>query len=316
MAIMNQLRRVSGTIFLSCALLGVARAQEPAAAGAETPPADATQAEALANAALSAPADAAAPPATKIVPQERLNALDLFFAGGILMYPITLVSIVVLACTIERGLALRRRRVAPRRLLKELRELTHAPGGLDPRLAYRMCEAKPNSASRVVRAALLKVGHPSSEIRMAVQDTLQREANRLYRGVRPITLAITVAPLLGLLGTVQGMIMAFFVTSVSPAGVNKSQSLAEGIYTALVTTFAGLCVAIPAAVIAHWFEGRIQNLLGDIEEFVDSLLPELERFEGKVRVGKREPPTAAHAEPPRVAPETVVPRRKRAATPE
>src|SRR5690606_14555437 len=93
-------------------------------------------------------------------------------------------------------------------------------------------------------------------------------------------------PLIGLLGTVQGMIAAFIVTASAPLAVNKAQGLASGIYQALVTTFAGLSVAIPAAILAHYFEGRIEGRFRDIDELVQGLLPQLERFEGKLRVGQ------------------------------
>ncbi len=79
------------------------------------------------------------------------------------------------------------------------------------------------------------------------------------------------------------MILAFYTTTNLPASANKSISLSEGIYIALVTTFAGLCVAIPAAVLAHIFEGRIQKLLRELDETLLGLMPQLERFEGRMR---------------------------------
>jgi biopolymer transport protein ExbB len=100
-------------------------------------------------------------------------------------------------------------------------------------------------------------------------------------------MAAAVAPLLGLLGTVQGMIVAFFETAKSEVGQNKATLLAEGIYTALVTTFAGLCVAIPAVVVAHWFEGRIQSLFREIDDLTGTLLPHVERYEGKLRTNAK-----------------------------
>lgn len=235
---------------------------------------------------------------------QQLNVLELFFKGGVLMYPIAFMSFLVVAFSIERALALRRRRVAPPALIRDLRILQRGPGGFDPRTALRLCEQHPSALARVMRAAIGKLGRPSAEVQVAINDSCQREATRLYKNVRPITLAITITPLIGLLGTVQGMIQAFFVTSVSPVGVNKAQSLAEGIYTALVTTFAGLAVAIPAAVLAHYFEGKIQNLLGDIEDFVSEWLPYFDRYESRVRARGAEPASPPLPEPPRVAPES------------
>ena len=75
----------------------------------------------------------------------------------------------------------------------------------------------------------------------------------------------------------------FFETANLQPGANRADYLAEGIYKALVTTFAGLSVAIPAAILAHMFEGRIQRLFRDLNERVSQLLPQLERFEGRLR---------------------------------
>ena len=89
--------------------------------------------------------------------------------------------------------------------------------------------------------------------------------------------------MLGLLGTVWGLIRAFHDTTQLTAGQNRADFLAVGIYEALVTTLAGLIVAIPAAVASHYFEGRITNVFGSIEELASELMMRLERFEGKTR---------------------------------
>jgi biopolymer transport protein ExbB len=123
-----------------------------------------------------------------------------------------------------------------------------------------------------------------------------------------------VAPLIGLLGTVWGMIVAFHDTTRLAPGQNKADFLAEGIYIALVTTLGGLCVAIPAAIIAHYFEGRIQRLFHEIDELMFNLLPQIERYEGRVRFSKQHGETDdAEREPaPPPAPE---PRRAAVSTP-
>ena len=117
-------------------------------------------------------------------------------------------------------------------------------------------------------------------------DASEREAAKLWKNVRPITLATSIAPLVGLLGTVEGIIICFHRTATMAPGVNKSQELAGGIYEALVSTFGGLLVAIPAAVLAHYFKGKIQARFRQIDELVLGVLPQLERFEGKVRIAR------------------------------
>ena len=223
-------------------------------------------------------------------PEEGMNLLQMASpsVGGVFMYPIYLFSLVVALFGIERIIGLRRAKVIPRRLVEGFGNLAGGQGGFDPRKAYRLCQEYPSTASNVIRAMLLKIGRPHSELETAVAQANEREAAKLYANIRPLNLAATAAPLLGLLGTVQGMIMAFYVTAHLPDGANKGQQLAEGVYVALVTTFAGLVVAIPAVCISHYLEGKIQKLFREIDELVHTLLPQLERYEGKLRVSRHQ----------------------------
>ena len=213
----------------------------------------------------------------------RINFWDLAQRGGVLMIPISLVSLIVVTFGLERMIALRRRRVLPPALFNGLDRLAEQKGGLDPRRAYALCRKYPSTASRVILDMLLRLGRPHGEVEQALRDASDREAGRLYANVRWLNLAAGIAPLLGLLGTVGGMIQAFFYTANLQPGANRADYLAEGIYVALVTTFAGLSVAIPAAILAHMFEGRIQRLFRDLNQRVARLLPQLERFEGRLR---------------------------------
>lgn len=267
--------------------------------GAEPAPVPLEEAERLAREALAGPSAGPAPPtgaATDGTPAETpqkktLNLFELIFSGGWLMtatvIPILIMSLVVAVFGIERFLALRRRKVIPPRLVRALGEASSSEGGLDPRQAYKICQKYPSAAASVIRAALLKLGRPHSELESAVKDACEREAGRLYANVRPLSLAAAISPLLGLLGTVIGMIMAFFETATGNITGSKAAALAEGIYTALVTTFLGLVVAIPAAILAHWFEGRIQAFFREIDELLLGMMPQLERYEGKMRVHRR-----------------------------
>jgi len=238
-------------------------------------------------------ADQPDPQAADEEPSPQLNLLELMFRGGWLMVPIALMSLVVAVFGIERALALRRHRVLPPELVEQLGQMSQTGGGLEPRKVYRLCQRLPSAASNVIRAAMLKVGRPHAEVEAAVKDASQREAEKLYANVRPLLLAAAITPLLGLLGTVWGMIKAFFLTATGYAQANKAEQLADGIYTALVTTFAGLAVAIPAAVLAHWFEGRIQSLFREVDELLLNMMPQLERFEGRLRPAR----TTAAEEP-------------------
>ena len=233
----------------------------------------------------SAPA-AAAPEEAPVA--AKFNLLELLFKGGALMIPIGIMSVVVVALVIERFLNLRERKILPKELVKELGSMAASSAGFDPKQAYRVCQAHPSSASTVIRSMLLKVGRPQSEVERAVSEVSDREASRLYSNVRWLNLVAAVAPLIGLFGTVWGMIQAFFQTTQLTAGQNKSVFLAEGIYVALVTTLGGLAVAIPAAIFSHYFEGKIQSIFYQIDELLFNLMPQIEKFEGRLRMNKKD----------------------------
>ena len=221
-------------------------------------------------------------------PPSRLNFRELVFKGGFLMIPIAMMSVLVVCLVIERFFALRHSRLMPKALIDNLSRLATEPGLMDPRAAYRVCQENSSVAASVIRSMLLKVGRPQSEVEKAIADASQREASRLYENVRWLNLAAAITPLMGLLGTVWGMIQAFFRTTQLQAGQNKADYLAEGIYGALVTTLGGLSVAIPAAIFAHYFEGRIQQMFHRVDELAFNLAPQVERFEGKMRVSPQD----------------------------
>ena len=275
-------------------------AQEPGAAAVPAPPlasesgpaptvGETADPAAMAEAALAEGDEAkpdVQPAATKTAEVPAINYLELVRGGGLEMGAILLVSVIAMAFALERYLALRRHRVVPPDLLAALGRMGSQKGGFDPRQAYRLCQQCPSTAATVIKAVLLKVGRPPAELEQTLSESCEREATRLYANIRWQNLAFNVAPMLGLVGTIHGMIVAFYTTSLLRGDVNKAGHLADGIYRALVCTLAGLAVAIPAAILAHMLEGRLMKLMGELDDFVRGLLPQLERFEGRVRVNK------------------------------
>lgn len=222
------------------------------------------------------------------IPQPLPFLWELAIRGGIFMIPIALCSVVVMAYAFERRIGLRRGRIIPAALLRSLQNLNQEGQGIDPRAAWELCQKYESPVGRVLQAAILKVGRPQSELEKTVEDAVNRESEEMSQNLRPINVAASISPLLGLLGTVQGMIVAFMVISTSTStGAAKGQELALGIYTALVTTFTGLCVAIPAIVIANMLEGRIERLLRSMEDVLSEVVPLFERFEGRWRVTRK-----------------------------
>ena len=231
--------------------------------------------------------DPNATPAPTRPKDTSINLWELTIAGGFFMIPIFAMSILSVTMAIERFLGLRKERVLPDGLVAGLGQLAGSQGSFDPRKAYRICQQFPSAAANVVRVMLLKVGRPVSEIETSVQQASQREADKLYHNVRWLSLSASLSTLLGLIGTIQGMILAFHRLTTMDAAADRTSVLADGIYTALVTTFAGLMVAIPTLLVAHYFEGRILSSFRHIDELIFNLLPQLERYEGRVRFSRQ-----------------------------
>lgn len=254
--------------------------QANSAASAATP--TLSELQRLAN---EAAANRAAPPAPQPadVQGSSLNVLELLREGGGIMVVIGIISLLVVAVAFERLFALRRGKLYPGGLRREVRKAVDAPGEFQPQVLFDSASRYRCVASRILKDMLQKVGRPIPEVEAAVAEASQREADRLYSNVRWLTLAAAVSPLIGLLGTVWGMIIAFHDTTQLGAGSNRAEYLAEGIYVALVTTLGGLVVAIPAAIFAHFFEGRIMHMIALIDSELRWLIPRFEVLEGRVR---------------------------------
>jgi biopolymer transport protein ExbB len=206
-----------------------------------------------------------------------LSLFDMLLAGGPLMLPIALASFVLLLITFERLICLRRRRVIPRlfveRFLFQLRE-----GALDRSQALERCEAESSHIARVFAGAVRKWGKSAVEIEQAVLDEGERTANVLRRYLRVINGVSTVSPLLGLLGTVWGMMESFNAIAGSGA-MGRAELLAGGISHAMITTAAGLIVAIPALILYLYFSGRVDRLIMEIDHHGQELVSIIS-FEG------------------------------------
>jgi len=199
------------------------------------------------------------------LPQESasLQSLtEMLLAGGPLMLPIALCSVVALAYTVERALRLRRGPLGLSELGGELVEVVRA-GGAERGL--ELCAAKPSPLARVMHTALASWNAPVLEREKAVEDAGSREVRRLSAGLRPLVVVAALAPLLGLLGTVWGMILAFS-TIAQQSGLGRPELLADGIRQALVTTAAGLAIAIPTHAAYFWLKGRIERFTRAAED--------------------------------------------------
>jgi biopolymer transport protein ExbB len=196
--------------------------------------------------------------------------LDLIQRGGWVMYPILLCSLVALAIILERSWALRRGKVIPGSLVSSVNDLLVRRQYND---AAFLCQEGQNSAARLINQGLKMIGQPRLVFKDAMEDSGRRESIYLSAHLELLGVIAAISPLLGLLGTVSGMIDAF--GAVAQAGLGNPGLLAGGIGQALLTTAAGLVVAIPAMVIHRLLLSRVETLTTDLEDLGSDLLEAL-----------------------------------------
>ncbi len=202
---------------------------------------------------------------------EETSFFDLLVKGGWTMIPIGLLSVLAVYVFVERMMALKRADSNPERLMRQVRDYVQS-GDLSGAIGY--CRAQDTPASRIIQSGLERVGRPIVEIREAVQSAGRQEAYVLERHMDLLASAAALAPMLGFLGTVIGLIEAFqsiqYVEgSISPA------LLANGMWEAMITTAAGLAVGIPALFAYNFLFNRIRHTVNDLErtatDFIDLL---------------------------------------------
>jgi biopolymer transport protein ExbB len=183
---------------------------------------------------------------------------ELFEAGGTIGYIITGLSVLMVALIVEHFFSLRHNALIPPGLAEAIH---HHIGLRHFEEARQQCQFQPSFLAYVLSAGLRETDLGYTSVEKALEDAATEQAARLYRKIEYLSVIGTIAPMLGLLGTVWGMILAFmeFEQKANP----QVSELAPGIYKALVTTLQGLCVAIPAmAAFAH-FRNRIDQLVAD-----------------------------------------------------
>ncbi|GAA0840278.1 MotA/TolQ/ExbB proton channel family protein [Marinobacter pelagius] len=186
---------------------------------------------------------------------------ELLKAGGILMVPIVACSILALAIVLERFWTLRASRVAPPQTINELWRWIKKKD-----LNGRKLKALQGSSplGRILAGGLLNAKHGREIMKESIEHEASQVIHELERFLNPLGTVATIAPLLGLLGTVIGMIKVF--AEIQLAGVGNAGNLAGGISEALITTAAGLSVAIPALICHRYFIRRVDELVVNMEQ--------------------------------------------------
>jgi biopolymer transport protein ExbB len=187
--------------------------------------------------------------------------LELVKAGGWLMWPIIACSIIAMAIVIERLWVYRPRKVLPANLVAQIWQL-HQSKQLTA--AHVATVRNGSLLGRTLAAGLVNRNHPREVMKEAIEEEGRQVVHELERYLNTLGTIANISPLLGLLGTVIGMIKVF--TAITSSGVGNPAVLAGGISEALITTAAGLSVAIPAVIFHRYLSGRVDRIVMRMEE--------------------------------------------------
>ena len=196
---------------------------------------------------------------------------ELMQKGGPMVYVIVLLSVIAVAVTIERMYNLAMARIDSNKFMDGITNVLKRNKIIE---AIEMCNNTPGPIAHIIKAGILKHDRSKPEIREAVEEAAQLEIPRMEKYIPILATIAHIAPLLGLLGTVTGMIKAFQViqTKALTASPVNPGDLAAGIWESLLATVAGLIVAIPAYVAYNYLVSRVNSLVYDMERSATDLV--------------------------------------------
>jgi biopolymer transport protein ExbB len=186
--------------------------------------------------------------------------LDWIAKGGVIMYPLIMCSILALAIIIERAWSLRRKKIISKTFVIKVEDLIRKE--MIPE-AIVFCNMNKSAISSVMLTGIKHYGRVREIIKEVIEDAGKKEVGTLQRYLNLLGGLAAIAPLLGLLGTVTGMIRTFNVINLQ--GVGDPQSMAGGISEALITTATGLAIGIPALAMYKYFQGKADALVLEME---------------------------------------------------
>lgn len=194
--------------------------------------------------------------------------------GGILMIPLFICSVLSLAIIIEKLITLRRKKVIVPEVKSVIENISSEE---DIKLAVSVCRKHPGILSNLVEIVLEQMGTSANQIKEDLSDSGRQEVRALEKGLGILETISAVAPVLGLLGTVVGMIKVFGVIAVQ--GVGEASALSGGISEALITTAVGLSIGIPTLISYNFFTNKAETLILDIENISNNLLRKVVSFQ-------------------------------------
>jgi len=209
--------------------------------------------------------------AVEMPTEETLNFITLAFKGGFVMIPLLILSVVAIYIFIERYLAISKASKEEANFMNNIRDFIHE-GRIDS--AKSLCRNNQSPLARMIAKGITRIGRPLSDINAAIENVGKLEVSKLEKNIAFLSTVAGAAPMLGFLGTVMGMVRAFY--NMSMAGNNIDISLlAGGIYEAMITTIAGLVVGIIGYICYNILVSRIEKVVFMLEaratEFMDLL---------------------------------------------
>jgi biopolymer transport protein ExbB len=203
------------------------------------------------------------------------SVFDMILLGGWVMVPLGICSLVALTLFIERMIVLRKHNIVPDSFFKGLKEKI---GGGKPNLdrAFEYCVQTELPIGKILKVGVEKwrKKRTPADVEKSIEDAAMREVSKMERSLRGFKIVAGISPLLGLLGTVYGMIRAFQTVALSSEAMGKAAKLAHGIYEAMVTTAAGLTIAIPTLLVYYFLARRVDAFTDDIESVCSDFMDE------------------------------------------
>jgi biopolymer transport protein ExbB len=209
--------------------------------------------------------------------------IEIFERGGLMMYPLALASVLALAIIIERFFSLRKRKIIIPEIISVVEQFSSFK---DMELAKNICTKYSGPLSNLIQLGLENTDLERAEIKELIEDEGRQEVRHLERGMTILETIAVISPLMGLLGTVLGMIKVFGV--IKEQGIGNAAALSGGISEALITTVTGLFVGIPVLIFFNYFSRKAENFVLDIEKYSIILIQKIHKISQSTSFPKEE----------------------------
>ena len=206
---------------------------------------------------------------------------EYFRQGGLFMYPLLFFSVLAATVAIERFIVFSKAKINVSDFLTKIRKALLVNRNVKE--AIKICEQSKGPVASVMKAGLLRYGHAREDVEKTIENAALYELDRLEKRLGVLATTANVAPMLGFLGTVAGMIKSF--ATLAEQGLTNPAAVAVGISEALITTATGLIIAIPAQLVYNWYTTKVTRFVRDIETASNMLVETFTEMDSSQRHG-------------------------------